>query len=163
MYICAKCGEVFETPEYRSWTEHHGDYDEPYGEEVCPGCGSEWYEEAEKCKICGEWHAKDELYDGYCKDCLLEALTFESFLDFCLNEASDDEACYLEQFMLERVYGFEKCPIESSKAYRHALINDYKERTQNFYHERLMWEIRHFVDLSEFAEYLNWKEENTNA
>lgn len=67
MYICNCCGAVFETPAV--YEEHH-----PYGMtsateyfSVCPDCGETDFDDAKKCKRCGEFVA--ELDDGLCDCC----------------------------------------------------------------------------------------------
>jgi hypothetical protein len=67
MYICNSCGELFEECEIVE--EHH-----PYGEGsavevwvVCPHCGDNDFDKAEKCSRCGEYVA--ETYDGLCDIC----------------------------------------------------------------------------------------------
>lgn len=67
-YICAdNRHHIFSTPE--SWIE-------PHGEEMtgCPICGQGGYEEAEPCRMCGEYTPLDELKrtDGLCAECLVD-------------------------------------------------------------------------------------------
>lgn len=78
MYICDDCNRVFYEP-----SKHKEDYgwDTEYGrnsawqtESCCPYCGSENYEEAEDCDICGRTFLTDDLYitNGLtyvCPDC----------------------------------------------------------------------------------------------
>lgn len=87
MYICLKCGEVFdepdiekeypvpEFPEYEEWT-------------VCPWCGGD-YEEAVKCLICDEWHKESECEDGVCKECIKN--TMKHFYALILDTFDDNE------------------------------------------------------------------------
>lgn len=67
MYICNKCGAVFE--DCKIDRQFH-----PYGmgsaaEEfaVCPRCNDTDFDEAKQCKMCGEFFA--ELNEGLCDVC----------------------------------------------------------------------------------------------
>ena len=73
MYKCIDCGNVFEEPHYEpAWLGECGDRD-VYGNDCsCPHCGSEDFDEAEKCELCGEYAAIEHLYDGVCGKCLHE-------------------------------------------------------------------------------------------
>lgn len=67
MYICEKCGEVFEEPKVIGNDVDRG--------EVCPGCGNDYFDEAYKCAVCDEWVSSDKIhgYDPYvCEDCVNE-------------------------------------------------------------------------------------------
>ena len=70
MYICKSCGEHFDDPDVKK--EYTGVSSEGYHEyfEVghCPYCGSDDIEEAEKCRICGEWFYSDG--KEFCNNCL---------------------------------------------------------------------------------------------
>ena len=69
MYICEKCGEIFEEPKVIGNDVDRG--------EVCPGCGRCDFDEAERCEKCGEWVSVDKIH-GYgggpyiCEECLDE-------------------------------------------------------------------------------------------
>lgn len=67
MFICEKCGEVFEEPKVIGNDVDRG--------EVCPGCGNEYFDEAYKCSVCGEWVSSEKIhgYNPYvCEDCIAE-------------------------------------------------------------------------------------------
>ena len=67
MYICEKCGEVFEEPKVIGNDVDRG--------EVCPGCGNDYFDEAYQCAVCGEWVSSEKIhgYDPYvCEDCINE-------------------------------------------------------------------------------------------
>lgn len=67
MYICEKCGEIFEEPKVIGNDVDRGD--------VCPGCGNEYFDEAYKCAVCGEWVSSEKIhgYNPYvCEDCIAE-------------------------------------------------------------------------------------------
>lgn len=70
MYKCGDCGAIFEEPRITIDKVPYGDayVDYPSGEE-CPHCGSDFFDEVEKCKICGEY--MDGHY-GLCEDCYAE-------------------------------------------------------------------------------------------
>ena len=71
MYKCVECGRVFEEGEEAVWYEDRGEFwGVPCSEREtgCPRC-HEPYEEASRCKGCGEWHLSDELDGGLCDDC----------------------------------------------------------------------------------------------
>jgi hypothetical protein len=67
MYICNNCGETF--TEFEQTEEYHP-YGNGYAAEkwaVCPYCKSNNFDEAKKCKRCGEYVA--ELKEGLCDCC----------------------------------------------------------------------------------------------
>ena len=70
MFICLHCGHEFEEIHAKNYDSATGTW-----EEYCPNCGSEDFEEAEKCEKCGEWHISDKVANGICEDCLTEAST----------------------------------------------------------------------------------------
>ena len=68
MYKCLHCGNEFEDIDRR-----HYDCGTGVWEEYCPNCGSEDFEEADKCEICGEIFPESETENGVCKECLERA------------------------------------------------------------------------------------------
>ena len=66
MYICDKCGEVFEEPRVIGTDGDSG--------ECCPSCGNEYFDDAIKCRVCGEWvpegTTKGDYHYEVCPDCL---------------------------------------------------------------------------------------------
>lgn len=74
MYICLRCGYHFETPK----ETHNGGYpEEPTYE--CPNCGSDDFEDAFKCCVCGEDFADDDMCTGaVCKGCAEKAATIKN-------------------------------------------------------------------------------------
>lgn len=48
----------------------------------CPRCGSDDIEKSETCKICGTEFVYDELANGFCLDCLWNAIDYETALEF---------------------------------------------------------------------------------
>ena len=73
MLKCAWCGEVFSEDSVETKSGYlcecgdHSVY-EDYG--VCPYCGSDDFEEARKCEICGEYMLVDELFGDVCEGCI---------------------------------------------------------------------------------------------
>jgi predicted Zn-ribbon and HTH transcriptional regulator len=73
MLVCRECGYVFEEEEASNWVEEHGE--ENCG---CPRCKGE-FEEAARCKICGEWFL-DNGIDEVCEECKEQNLTYSNAL-----------------------------------------------------------------------------------
>lgn len=84
MFICKHCGEVFEEPKIIGNDVDRG--------EVCPGCGMDEFDEAERCSECGEWISVDDIH-GYgggpyvCDDCLRER---KYDLELLMNATKDE-------------------------------------------------------------------------
>ena len=86
MWICDKCGEVFDEPKIV------GCPSEPEHSECCPGCGNEYFDEAVRCRGCGDMISINDAY-GYshrlfCKECLYER---KGDIDFLVKATSDCE------------------------------------------------------------------------
>lgn len=79
MYKCLNCGHVFDDGEQAKWKEDDGWHD------GCPVC-KEAYGEAMHCSRCGGAFFGDELFGGYCFDCLREMLTPQTALAYMLDE-----------------------------------------------------------------------------
>ena len=89
MYRCCECGNLFEEGEQAVWEERHGLDSPPYETRSgCPVCKGD-YEEVHQCKDCGDWHSENELYDGWCANCLRETINYDTFFEDC--EANKDE------------------------------------------------------------------------
>ena len=108
-YKCRKCGDVIEEEDLptRSYYDDRGEFwGTPCSEEIeetdysCQWCGKGDYEEAEECICCGEGFFYEELYEGYCKDCLEEEMTDDNIEEFFKYEESYE--AYLE--LKERKY-----------------------------------------------------------
>lgn len=67
-FLCEDCGCGFSEPEERRHYERGGEELDPPSCH-CPECGSEFFEPAEKCEICGEMHSVYELEAGACEEC----------------------------------------------------------------------------------------------
>lgn len=68
-YMCEDCGVIFEEVVEKRYFERNGDELCPPTYH-CPECGSEFYEEAVKCCICGEHHPMREMDGDVCDDCI---------------------------------------------------------------------------------------------
>lgn len=64
MYKCLECRHIFDEGEEQRWVEPHGEH-----MAGCPVCGCA-YDEAYQCDRCGTYHLSDELYSGFCADCI---------------------------------------------------------------------------------------------
>ena len=129
---CIDCGHIFDDGEEAIREEKH-----PYGDTTaseyfseCPVCGGD-FEETVSCKKCGGAFLEDELIGSYyCEDCLKEALTFDSFLDFAKEYDSnlgESEVHTVEHFMLTWIYGVSDNAIGgSSKDFRALMMAEFK-------------------------------------
>lgn len=59
MFKCKDCGNFFKEPNRTPMEEDTG-----YVEQTCPHCGSDYFEEAHACPICGEPTTED-----FCQGC----------------------------------------------------------------------------------------------
>ena len=120
MYRCENCGHLFEEGEQAVWYEHHGLDSPPYEKfSGCPVCKGD-YEEVHQCKKCGDWHTDDELYDGWCENCLRETINYDTFFEYC--EANKGEQ-YLDIFVMSELLGGMDCPKNVSWDF-HCLMGD---------------------------------------
>ena len=69
MYICSRCGEVFDEP-LREEERPCSDFPETETWCYCPHCHNDDYEKAKMCEICDKWHSETECEDGVCADCV---------------------------------------------------------------------------------------------
>jgi hypothetical protein len=124
MYKCLNCGEVFEEP--ASVRETHG-FTDGFAETfyMCPYCNGD-YEKAKQCRECYEWHAENELYDGWCEDCLRETINYDTFFDYC--EANKDRQ-YLDIFVMQELLDT-NCPDNVSYDFHQLMIDVYKARVE---------------------------------
>lgn len=80
MYICHKCGAVFDEPNIRIEREMHSEFlPEIVWEDlhfpICPECGGNDFDEAALCEYCmNEFDADDLIGGTLCKGCLDEIL-----------------------------------------------------------------------------------------
>ena len=85
-YICTDCGHIFYECERKIWSDDRGEFwGSPCSQDEsgCPLCGG-GYEKAKKCICCGGAFLEDDLYDGICKECAEEQITYENALEFMI-------------------------------------------------------------------------------
>ena len=162
MLKCLDCGEVFGEDVRMIVSECHTELDEKPTEQrsYCPCCGGD-YEKAKMCKFCGEFFIEDELICGYCKDCLEDELTVDSFYTFAKNCEE------LESFVFLKLFGFSVAPDENtyfsiywcSEIYKRYAAENWrglKKVIHNYFSENnYLWDS--------FAEYLASNEKEAKA
>ena len=125
MYRCENCGNLFEEGEQAVWEETHGLDSPPYETwSGCPVCKGD-YEEVHQCKECGDWHSEDELYGGFCENCLRETINYDTFFEYC--EANKDER-YLDIFVMSELLGGMDCHKHISYEFHELMVDTYKAR-----------------------------------
>lgn len=171
-YICTDCGHIFEEGEE---TIKHYD-----GEDwaCCPSCGSTEIVDGVRCKSCGKVVEEDTLFDGWCKDCLLEKLAdYDLFFEYLIGYHDNGflldshKVTGLEEFVFTAIWGLpENCvPSVSSFDMKEDLkkvywdyVKHYKILTGCGCHERnriVDWMTDNKdPDLYDFAEWLNERE-----
>lgn len=175
MYKCLDCGYIFEDGEHVIYRERHGFSYGPYEEfHVCPICGGD-IEKTEQCIDCEGEFLAEELICGRCKDCLENAVNYESFLEFATTGTDDQtEVDVIEDFVLRvlcKVNGHDTILTCSSALCKEMCINYYRDKVEedikmNMWRgnsARLIPEIIGYINDSclwhEFAEYLEKKDE----
>lgn len=106
-YKCNKCGDIVDEEEITSsyWEDRGEFWGRSCSEKMveidyeCKKCFGE-YEEAYECKICGNFFLENQLYEGYCKECLEDEMTDKNVKEFFKYEELLEE--YLE--LKERKY-----------------------------------------------------------
>ena len=71
MYICYDCGATFFDPD-EDREQITSDPDAWDWVCKCPECGSDAFNDAKRCDLCGEWFPEEELIGGCCDGCLSE-------------------------------------------------------------------------------------------
>ena len=94
MYKCLECGHIFDEGEARSWTESWGE-----SFTGCPCCGGA-FERTTYCTNCDGEFLDEELYDGWCIECLTEEIDYDTALKYML----DDGLYMFHLFMFEKVF-----------------------------------------------------------
>jgi predicted Zn-ribbon and HTH transcriptional regulator len=139
MLVCRECGYVFEEEEASNWVEEHGE-----GNCGCPRCKGE-FEEAARCKICGEWFL-DNGIDEVCEECKEQNLTYSNAL-----KVGDKEKQTVE------INGF------MASVYSISEINDILQRDYERAHKTVLSsmniDIRYYLEqnLSELADVVKEK------
>ena len=124
MFKCCECGHLFEEGEQAEWYENYG---AEIGSEKfcgCPLCRG-GYECVYQCKKCGKWHDEDDLYEGWCEECLRETINFDTFFEYC--EANKKNQ-YLDIFVIEELIGGMKCPDVISDEFHALMVDTYKRK-----------------------------------
>lgn len=99
-YICSDCENVFYPEELRPVTGFLCDVDGPVYETVmvCPYCGSEDYEDADRCEKCGTYHREGELLGGcMCEECLNDSMTTEMVREYFEDDLNDFAVFVMEK------------------------------------------------------------------
>ena len=152
-YICSSCKSTFDHNDIYWWTE-------PHGERIpsCPYCKGD-IEDTHFCKKCGRPFCEDELLEGYCEECLKNKIDFGSFLEFGLDGFSEYETSILEEFMFEKVFGFDSYdePKHSTRLFRAVMVEEYKRLINTEGMMDLIREFRRYY-LIDFAGFLAAKE-----
>lgn len=69
MYLCANCGRMFDSPEeVEDFTSEFWGATVRHFTTVCPNCGSDDFDEMDKCDVCGEEIAPGEDLCENCRD-----------------------------------------------------------------------------------------------
>ncbi len=176
IYKCLECGHIFDDGEESVTRDYHDEIPGGFYEELtsCPVCGGE-YEKAVRCERCGGAFLQDELYSAYCCDeCLKEALTADSFLDFSESDllaSSDTSVHIVEDFMITTFYDLDSRYLQgSSKEFRKLMISKYTELSDahnsfskyagkdDGFVNKIWTYLKEENMLQDFAEYLEWKE-----
>lgn len=158
MYKCLDCGHIFEEGEQVEWEERHG-FDDGLYEKLsgCPLCNGE-YEDTVPCKHCGWEHSSDELYDGWCKECLKDQIDYDSFFEHC---EDNKESQLLDMFVMSELLGGMRCPDHVSCEFHEVMVGVYKkhvEYAKSIHYDFLESCVDFIMDDAEhFAEWLNEK------
>ncbi len=121
MNKCTRCGHVFSDDEREIETETHGLDSGPYESySTCPMCGGE-YETAAQCDLCGDYFLEEEMHNGVCDKCLIDSITYDSFLGFMKSTEGE-----LERFCFKNIYGIEP-PEETNIHLRNDLVQKYQD------------------------------------
>lgn len=152
-YICTWCGEVIDYDDIRWEVEDTG---EKWG--CCPYCHED-LTEAYACEKCGKPFDPETLINDWCEECLMDALTIESFRDFAVADFSETECSLLEEFMLVKEYGFDYAdvPNVSTIAFRDMLFDEYQRKANSNLRGDLEQKIRNYVKAlywGEWADYI---------
>ena len=164
MFRCCECGNLFEEGEQAVWYENQGECHGVTAMERFSGCPicHEDYEEVHQCKECGDWHADDELYGGWCEKCLRESINYDTFFEYVT------ETNQFLSFMFETVWDSSE-PEKASESLVAAVTEIYKRMKAN----DLLCDRHEFISIcrkyimeddgeygrTDYAEWLNGKRE----
>lgn len=93
-FKCLECGHVFPGSDVSHWRESHGE--RMTGCPLCRGA----FEEVVHCRECGGYFLEDELYEGFCKACLVESMTHTNLLLYMAE--NDLEWNFYANFLFDR-------------------------------------------------------------
>ena len=156
MYICEICGNVFDEPVVRSWLNYHGEgMYEPYGEELCPDCGSDKIDKAYQCEECGEYVSIFELYGGLCESCVKDALDADSFFRWALEGTRETEFTCFEDFVFTEIFriGRGDLPKASSFEMREYLTDIYRTMSDDRFSDRAWNYLKRTANIEEFVDW----------
>ena len=168
MFKCCECGHLFEEGEQAVWYENQGECHGVTAMEKFSGCPlcHNGYEEVHQCKECGDWHSENEMYEGFCEKCLIKAIDYDSFLQYCDDQNTKH---LLTDFVLLWIYDMDAIRHPSDKfnvAMRQVYLTLMEKAKKPFdifakkEAEKLLWQITEFIkdDLYDWAYWLNRKE-----
>jgi hypothetical protein len=114
---------VFDYDDRTVVKESHG-FDDGFYEtfSCCPNCGGD-FEDATDCCECGEAFTENELYSGWCEECLRETINYDTFFEYC--EANEDER-YLDIFVMCDMLNCDEAPKFPSYEFHQIMIDHYK-------------------------------------
>ncbi len=70
MFKCNDCGTEFSEPKIvRDAVPYGSEYVKGIAQECCPACGSEEFEKAKICELCGDSYT-DSKHNGVCNSCI---------------------------------------------------------------------------------------------
>lgn len=124
MYKCLVCGHIFAHGEEAEWTEAHGER-----WTGCPVCKSS-YEETVRCGHCSGEHLEDELYGGWCMECIAEAVTYDRALAYMSARDYGDGQNYLVDFIFEWIWDA-SAPARFGQTLRDVVRSEFARRKFN--------------------------------
>jgi len=119
-YKCLVCGHIFELDEAARWREPEG---EP--QSGCPVCMSS-YEETNICLRCFEDFLEDELFEGWCEDCLVETLSYDIALEYLEEESLLEEFFFTSWFGVDPPQNTSQLLAETLRRWFLQLVEDEK-------------------------------------
>ena len=75
--------------------------------------------------MCGDWHSDDELYDGWCEDCLRETINYDTFFEYC---EANKKHNYLDTFVMCYLLNCDEVPEYPSWDFHQLMVETYKQR-----------------------------------